>query len=65
MTSNTKPLRDLETTRLRTNLIQLITSLEINEDGDSGRAIENDYPEHGVCPAKPEIGDWCKDHCEL
>jgi hypothetical protein len=26
---------------------------------------ENDYPEHGVCPTQPEIGDWYKDHCEL
>jgi hypothetical protein len=37
MALSTKPLRDLETTWLRTNLIQLITSLEIDEDGDSGR----------------------------
>jgi hypothetical protein len=38
-TSNAKPLWNLEIARPRTNLIQLTTSLEIDEDGDSGRAI--------------------------
>jgi hypothetical protein len=35
MTSNTKILRDLEITRLRTNLILLTTSLETDGDGDN------------------------------
>jgi hypothetical protein len=38
-TSKTKTLRDLETAQLRTKLVQLTTSLEIDEGGDSGRAI--------------------------
>jgi hypothetical protein len=34
----TESFRDLNTTRLRINLTQLITSLETDEDGDSERA---------------------------
>jgi hypothetical protein len=37
-TTKTKPLRDQERTRPRTNLIQLKASLETDKDGDSGRA---------------------------
>jgi hypothetical protein len=40
MTSNAKPLWKLEIARLRTNLIQLTTSLEIDKDRDSGRVIK-------------------------
>jgi hypothetical protein len=35
--SNTKLLWDIEITQLRTILMQLTTSLEIDEDGDSGK----------------------------
>jgi hypothetical protein len=48
----------------KTNLIQLITSLEIDEVEDSGRVIENDYPEHGVHPTDLETRGCEIDHHE-